>query len=218
MAKLANLARMTVSSAPGTGSSITLGSAVAGHITFVNAGIANGNVITYAIRDGANSEIGTATYSTTGPSLTGRTVLNSTNGNAAINASANAEVFITASASDFAEKANVASPAFTGIGSFGTSPALAAAGTTQSTATAITNQVSIVTTGTGGIVLPASLPVGTEITVANATFNAINVYPNSGATIGRLAANAAFSLPSGAYLTFLCGSPTYWFPAAAAYV
>jgi len=247
---------MTVSSAPGTGSSIGLGSAVAGHLSFAQGGISNGDVITYAIRDGSNSEIGTATYSTTGPSLSGRTVTNSTNSNAAINATASAEVFITASADDIANtttatklatsrtialagdvigsvgfdgsanvsitttasgKANVASPTFTGIASFGTSPTLAAAGTTQGTATAIVNTVSIVTSGTGGVVLPASLPVGTELKVINATGSAIDVYPNSGAAIGPLATNAAFSLPAGTYLTFACGSSTKWFPPAAVY-
>lgn len=105
MAKLSNLARMTVSSAPGTGSTIGLGAAASGHISFANSGIVNGDVVTYMIVDGSNREIGTATYSSTGPSLTGRTVLNSTNSNAAINATATAEVGITAAASDFVRDA-----------------------------------------------------------------------------------------------------------------
>jgi len=93
MAKLFNLARMTTATA-GTGT-ITLGSAVSGFLTFALAGVANGDVVDYAIKDGANSEIGTATYSTSGPSLTGRTVTKSTNSNAAINLSGTAEVFIS---------------------------------------------------------------------------------------------------------------------------
>lgn len=94
MAKLYNLARMT-SNTTGTGSTIALTTAVSGFLSFANAGVSNGDVIDYAIKDGANSEIGTATYSSAGPQLTGRTVTKSTNSNAAINLSGTAEAFIS---------------------------------------------------------------------------------------------------------------------------
>lgn len=95
MGKLFNLARMS-STTTGTGSTIALdGGAVTGCLTFAQSGVSNGDVIDYAIKDGNNSEIGTATYSSTGPQLTGRTVTNSTNSNAAINLSGAAEVFIS---------------------------------------------------------------------------------------------------------------------------
>lgn len=94
MAKLYNLARMT-SNTTGTGSTIALLSAVSGYLTFALAGAANGDVIDYAIKDGSASEVGTATYSSTGPQLTGRTVTKSTNSNAAISLSGTAEVFIS---------------------------------------------------------------------------------------------------------------------------
>lgn len=100
-AKLYNLARMTVSGTPGTGD-ITLLSAVSGYLTFALAGAANGETVTYAIKDGANSEIGRATYNSAGPTLSGRTVLASTNSNAAISASSAAEVFISPAAEDVA--------------------------------------------------------------------------------------------------------------------
>lgn len=92
MAKLYNLARMTTTTT-GTGT-ITLGSAVAGYLTFAQAGVANGDVVDYAIKDGNDSEIGTGTYTSSGTTLT-RTVTKSTNSNAAINLSGAAEVFIT---------------------------------------------------------------------------------------------------------------------------
>lgn len=92
MAKLYNLARMSTATT-GTGT-ITLGSAASGYLTFALAGIANADVIDYAINDGANSEIGTGTYTTAGTTLT-RTVTKSTNANAAINLSGSAQVFIT---------------------------------------------------------------------------------------------------------------------------
>lgn len=92
MAKLYNLARMTTTTT-GTGT-ITLGSAVAGYLTFAQAGVADGDVVDYAIKDGNDSEIGTGTYTSSGTTLT-RTVTKSTNSNAAINLSGAAEVFIT---------------------------------------------------------------------------------------------------------------------------
>jgi hypothetical protein len=79
----------------GTGT-ITLGSAVSGYLTFAGAGVANGETVTYAIKDGANSEIGEGVYTASGTTLT-RTVIKSTNSDSAINLSGAAEVFITAS-------------------------------------------------------------------------------------------------------------------------
>lgn len=95
--KLYNLARMTTATT-GTGT-ITLGSAVSGYLSFSGAGIANGDVIAYAIKDGTNSEIGTGTYTSAGTTLT-RTVTKSTNSNTAISLSGTAEVFITPRAED----------------------------------------------------------------------------------------------------------------------
>lgn len=104
MAVLANLARMTTATT-GTGT-LTLGSAVSGFLTFAAAGITNGQTVSYAIEDGANREVGRGVYSTSGTTLT-RTVLKSTNSNAAISLSGNAQVFITALAEDL-DKATAA--------------------------------------------------------------------------------------------------------------
>jgi len=82
----------------GTGT-ITLVAAVTGALSFASAGIADGDIVTYAIEDGSNSEIGRGTYTASGTTLT-RTVLKSTNSNAAINLSGSAEVFLTPSAED----------------------------------------------------------------------------------------------------------------------
>jgi hypothetical protein len=98
MAKLYNLARMTTATT-GTGT-IALGAAVSGYLTFALAGVANGDVVTYAIKDGANSEIGEGVYTASGTTLT-RSVLKSTNANAAVNLSGAAEVFITPSSKHF---------------------------------------------------------------------------------------------------------------------
>lgn len=99
MATLANLARMSTATT-GTGT-ITLGSAVPGHLTFSDAGITNGQTVTYAIEDGSDSEIGRGVYTSAGTSLTRATILNSTNGGAAISLSGTAQVFISPAAQDF---------------------------------------------------------------------------------------------------------------------
>lgn len=100
MAKQYNLARMTTAT---TGTdTITLGSAVAGFLSFSSAGVSNGETITYSIKDGSNSEIGRGVYTASGTTLT-RTVLRSTNSNNAISLSGTAEVAITVAAEDIIE-------------------------------------------------------------------------------------------------------------------
>jgi len=97
MAKLYNLARMTTATT-GTGT-ITLGSAVAGFLSFAGAGILDGETITYAIKDGSNSEIGRGVFTSSGTTLT-RNVLRSTNSNNPIYLSGSAQIFISAAAED----------------------------------------------------------------------------------------------------------------------
>lgn len=99
MAKLYNLARMLTATA-GTGT-ITLSTAKTGYLSFASAGVLDGEVVAYAITDGANAEIGYGTYTASGTTLT-RTVRRSTNSNNAISLSGSAEVAITPSAEDLA--------------------------------------------------------------------------------------------------------------------
>lgn len=88
----------------GTGT-ITLGSAVSGYLSFALSGVADGDLVSYAINDGTNSEIGTGTYTLSGTTLT-RAVTKSTNSNTAISLSGTAQVFITARAEDILNAAN----------------------------------------------------------------------------------------------------------------
>src|SRR5258708_36522670 len=97
MAKLYNLARMTTATT-GTGT-ITLGAAVSGYSTFAQSGANDGDALSYGIKDGTNSEVGTGTYTASGTALT-RSVTKSTNGNAAISLSGGAEGFIPPRAED----------------------------------------------------------------------------------------------------------------------
>jgi hypothetical protein len=119
MGKLYNLARMTTATT-GTGT-ITLGSAVSGFLTFAQAGVANGDVVSYGIEDGANREVGTGTYTSSGTTLS-RSVVKSTNSNTAINLSGSAQVFITPLASDmlvgYGTVASGSAIAITGSGTY----------------------------------------------------------------------------------------------------
>ena len=109
MAKLYNRARMTITST-GTGT-LTLGSAVTGYQTFASAGVANGDVVSYAIEDGANWEIGTGTYTSSGTTLS-RTPSASSNSGSAISNTTAAQVYITALTADIV---NASSGSATGL-------------------------------------------------------------------------------------------------------
>lgn len=104
MAALYDLVGMTVSSAPGTGASISLGNAATvnsvTYLTFASAGTPTGTSIAYSILDTGASELGTATYLSSGPLLGTRTPTKSTNANAAINASSAALIFCGPRAED----------------------------------------------------------------------------------------------------------------------
>jgi hypothetical protein len=97
MAKIKNRAWVSTSTV-GIGT-LTLDSPVSGYQSFAAAGIVDNDVVQYVIVDGVEWEIGTGTYSSTGPTLT-RTVLESTNSNNPVSLSGSATVFISPSAAD----------------------------------------------------------------------------------------------------------------------
>ncbi len=87
-----------ITATTGTGT-ITLGAAVTSFLTMAQAGALDGRPYTYCIEDGAQREIGRGVYTASGTTLT-RNVIKSTNSDAAINLSGNAQVFITVAAED----------------------------------------------------------------------------------------------------------------------
>lgn len=101
MAKLVNRAKMTTATT-GTGT-LTLGSAAGGFQSFADAGVADGDTVRYVVEDGINWEIGTGTYTASGTTLS-RTVLESSNSDAALNLTGNALVFVSATEADFREE------------------------------------------------------------------------------------------------------------------
>ena len=92
---------------------------------------------------------------------------------------------------------------------FSNAASVAAAGTTQGTATVLTADTNAVTSGTGGVVLPSG--VGREITVINRTGSAVNVYPASGYSIDGAGTNAATSVPPNAWITVNCLTSTNYY-------
>lgn len=98
MVTLVNRAKMSTATT-GTGSPITLGSAVDGYQSFSAAGVGDGELVRYVIEDGNNWEIGTGTYTATGTTLS-RTVSESSSAGSPINLSGTAKIFITVLAED----------------------------------------------------------------------------------------------------------------------
>jgi hypothetical protein len=97
MVTLVNRAKVATATT-GTGT-ITLGSAESGYQTFADAGVVNSDVVRYVIEDGTDWEIGTGTYTATGTTLS-RTVLESSNADAALNLTGSAVVYVSATAED----------------------------------------------------------------------------------------------------------------------
>lgn len=101
MAKLVNIAKMNTATT-GTGT-LTLGTAEDGYLSFADAGVVDGDVVTYTIREGLAAEVGRGTYTAAGTTLSRDTVLESTNGGAKINLAGLALVAVTIAAEDVIE-------------------------------------------------------------------------------------------------------------------
>ena len=56
-------------------SDIAVGSALTGWLTPAQAGVSNGDAVTYALTDGNSREIGHGVYSSSGPTITRRTFI-----------------------------------------------------------------------------------------------------------------------------------------------
>ena len=97
MVTLVNRAKVSTATT-GTGT-ITLGAAESGYQSFADAGVVDTNVVRYVIEDGTDWEIGTGTYTATGTTLS-RTVLESSNADAALNLTGSAVVYVSAAAED----------------------------------------------------------------------------------------------------------------------
>lgn len=101
MPGLHDVAKMTVTGTPGTGT-ITLNAASTGYQTFAASGVVDQEVLSYRIDDGSNWEVGTGTYTVSGTTLS-RGVVFSSNANALISATSAALISIVALAPDYSK-------------------------------------------------------------------------------------------------------------------
>jgi hypothetical protein len=101
---------------------------------------------------------------------------------------------------------------FSGFVTYGVSPAVAAAGTTQATATILSRPINNITTvpANSGVILPAATP-GMRVMIRNATVTTLRVYPNSGAQINTLGTNVQLSLETLANIEFVAFTATQWY-------
>lgn len=107
MVKLVNRARMTTPTI-GTGT-LTLGVVVDGFQSFAAAGVMHGDQVRYVIEEGSAWEIGTGTYSSSGPTLT-RGVTESSGGGNLISLNGTAIVSLVLTAADLAGKIDGSDP------------------------------------------------------------------------------------------------------------
>src|SRR5712671_1511606 len=141
MARLFDMAKMTVSGTPSTGT-ITLGSAVSGFQTFDDAGVTNGLTISYSIKDGALWEVGRGVYTTSGTTLT-RGSLFSSSGGAAVNLTSAAIVWISTLCEDLIQVVTLVGN-IDGTATPIISPELAFAGGNNITLSGTSNTISII--------------------------------------------------------------------------
>lgn len=92
---------------------------------------------------------------------------------------------------------------------------VAAAGTNQGSATVLTTNANVITSGTGGVQLPVPSPgglgPGLTAVIINRSGVTITIYPSSGVAIDGLSANTGFSLPNLASVALQTTSSTQWY-------
>ena len=168
---LGNRAKMTTSTT-GTGT-ISLGSALSGYQTFAQAGITNGQTVRYTIEDGANFEIGSGVYTSSGTTLT-RNVTESSNSDSAISLSGSAEVYITASAADIFVNDGATSLTTTGVITGGTVEATSDTAAGDNAAMGYTSAEGLILTGQGST---------NDITIKNDADTAVISIPTGGTNV-----------------------------------
>ena len=90
-----------------------------------------------------------------------------------------------------------------------TNGAVAAAGTAQGSATALTMSVNAVTSGTGGVILP-SAEINDEVDICNLSGATITVYPPSSERINGLPTNTGFPLANNTSVKVKKFTTTRW--------
>ena len=101
---------------------------------------------------------------------------------------------------------------------YSTTNGVAAAGTTQGTATGLTTSYAVITSATLGSAQGVRLPIpstgGLRVVVVNRSSAVIYVYPASGGQIDALGTNIAFGMSINAVATFQAATTTQWYASA----
>jgi hypothetical protein len=196
MARLYDMAQMTVTST-GITSPLTLGAAaVVGGVTylsFATAGVLDQQTVSYRIVDGTQWEIGRGVYTATGTTLTRLVLFSSAGGTTAINInSANPTCMISALAEDFN---NTIALGLTASGQ---------------TLTAAFNEMTTVAAA-AAVGLPTTMVAGDHCIIRNSGGNALTVNPPSGAAINNLAINSPMSVTPDNTAYFQMASTVRWY-------
>jgi hypothetical protein len=95
---------------------------------------------------------------------------------------------------------------------------ISAAGTVQGDATALTKDISVVSTVSSGqgVRLPVAI-AGMVLIINNTSANTVNVYPAAGAKVNSLATNGAYTHSSNSSLQYYAVSSTQWYTVGASY-
>jgi len=90
--------------------------------------------------------------------------------------------------------------------------AVAATGSTQSNAAALSEGLNVVSAadGTKGVVLPTAV-AGMVVIVKNTAGAALKIYPATGGTVNALSANAAYSITNLTSTLLVASSATQWY-------
>ena len=141
--------------------------------------------------------------------ITGSTGLSVTNGSGTI---ALANTGVTSITAGSGILVNAATGAVTITAYDNTVGIVAAAGTTQATATLLPYAYNIVTSGAGGgVIFPAPFAAGQFINIENRTGGNLNIYPNLGAQIESLGANTSDVAGNGSCRNYIADSNLQWY-------
>lgn len=180
--KFIELFRMKMSTT-GTGGPLTVSTAVSGFLGLTASGAVDGDVISYGIKDGANSEIGWGVVGGAATTIT-RNPTRSTNSNAAISLTANAEVYGIARNADLI---CATSPGYDGVG--------------------MINGKIVVTAGSNALGVAIKSNISGNDPSASDPVDFIFPTSTGGFTIIRLTAALSLTVPSTANLGVTAGEP-----------
>ncbi len=196
-----------------------------GNVT-LNTGVITGNGSGLSAIAGANVT-GAVAFATTANAVAGAnvsgTVSSATTATTAgtVTTAAQPNITSTGTLTSLTVSGNVTAQAnvnMTGFVIRSVSTGIAAAGSNQGTATAITREMNVVSTvaSGAGVILPTAV-AGMVVSITNTSANSLLVYPHSGGDINGAATNVAFTHTAGATLQYIAPTTSDWYTVGATY-